>query len=85
MTVDVPNAFVQTEIDQSGEKILMKIRGVLVDILVGMEPEDYKDFVVVHGKHKVLYVWMLKALYAMLVSSLLSYKRFLDDITKIGF
>ena len=85
MTVDVPNAFVQTEIDQSGEKILMKIRGVLVDILVGMEPEDYKDFVVVHGKHKVLYVWMLKALYGMLVASLLYYKRFLDDITKIGF
>eukprot|EP00978_Attheya_sp_CCMP212_P005488 scaffold12295_cov58-Attheya_sp.AAC.1 len=29
MTSDVPNAFVQIEIDQSGEKIVMKIRGVL--------------------------------------------------------
>ena len=38
-----------------------------------------------HGKHKVLYVRMLKVLYGMLVASLLYYKRFLDDITKIGF
>ena len=27
MTADIPNAFVQTDIDQSGEKIIMKIRG----------------------------------------------------------
>ena len=85
MTADVPNAFVQTEIDQSGEKIIMKIRGVLVDMLVEMEPEVYRDFVVMHGKHKVLYVRMLKALYGMLVASLLYYKQFLDDITKIEF
>jgi hypothetical protein len=33
MTLDVPNAFVQTPIPKSGEKIIMKIRGSLVDIL----------------------------------------------------
>jgi hypothetical protein len=34
MTPDISNAFVQTDIDQSGEKIIMKIRGELVDNLV---------------------------------------------------
>ena len=51
MTVDVPNTFVQTEIDQSWEKIIIKIWGVLVDMLVEMEPEVYRDFGVMHGKH----------------------------------
>eukprot|EP00978_Attheya_sp_CCMP212_P012574 scaffold31431_cov54-Attheya_sp.AAC.6 len=85
MTADVPNAFVQTEIDQSGEKVIMKIRGALVDMLVEMCPEMCEEYVVVHGKAKILYVRTLKALYGMLVASLLYYKRFLKDITEIGF
>eukprot|EP00978_Attheya_sp_CCMP212_P040913 scaffold228377_cov45-Attheya_sp.AAC.1 len=63
----------------------MKIRGVLVGMLVEMCPEMYEEYVVVHGKTKILYVRMLKALYGMLVASLLYYKRFLKDITEIGF
>jgi hypothetical protein len=85
MTADVPNAFVQTEINPSDEKVIMKIRGVLVDMLVEMSPEIYQDYVVVHGKDKILYVRMLKALYGMLVASLLYYKKFVKDITTIGF
>ena len=73
MTADVPNAFVQTDIEQTGEKIVMKIRGILVDMLVEMAPEIYQEYVVVHGRDKVLYVKMLKALYGMLVASLLYY------------
>jgi hypothetical protein len=37
------------------------------------------------GKNKVLYVKMLKALYGMLQSSLLYYKKFCKDIESIGF
>ena len=32
ITANIPIAFVQTEIDQNGKKIIMKFRGVLVDI-----------------------------------------------------
>ena len=84
-TTYLPNAFVQIGIDQSGEKITTKIRGILVDMLVEMKPEVYRYFVVMHGKYKILYVRMLKALYGILVASLLYQKRFLDDITKIEF
>ncbi len=34
MTLDIPNAFVQTKIALNGDKIIMKIRGPLVDILL---------------------------------------------------
>ena len=49
MTCDIPNAFVQTEIKKQeiGERIIMKIRGILLDILVEMDPEKYSDYVVV--------------------------------------
>jgi len=46
MTADIPNAYVQTDINQSGKKIIMKIRGELVDILVDVSPEIYSNYVV---------------------------------------
>ena len=82
MTADIPNAFVQTDIDQSGEKIIMKIRGEMVDILVEVSPEIYSNYVV---QKKGQSVQMLKALYGMMVSSLLYYKKFRKDTESIGF
>jgi hypothetical protein len=37
------------------------------------------------GKDKVLYIKMLRAIYGMLQSSLLYYKKFQKDIESIGF
>ena len=85
MSLDIPNAFVQTSIPPGDEKVIMKIRGVLVDILYELAPEVYQAYVVRGCKHKPLYVEMLKALYGMLVASLLYYKKFREDISTIGF
>jgi hypothetical protein len=86
MTADIPNAFVQTDIEpaEKGKRTIMKIRGPLVDMLIEIAPEIYKPYVS-YEKGKVLYVKMLKALYGMLVSSLLYYKKFRKDIESIGF
>ena len=87
MTLDIPNAFVQTSIPQGeeDEKIIMKIRGILVDILVEMSPETYKEYVVYENNKKVLYVRMNKALYGMMTASVLYYKKFRNDIESIGY
>lgn len=87
MTADIPNAFVQTDIEKKeiGQRIIMKIRGPLVDMLIELSPETYAAYVVYEGKNKVLYVIMEKALYGMLQSSLLYYKKFRKDIESIGF
>ena len=71
MTLDIPNAFVQTPIPQGEEKVIMKIRGVLVDILWDLAPDVYNDYVVRDRNNKLLYVEMLATLYGMLVASLL--------------
>jgi hypothetical protein len=85
MTLDIPNAFVQTKITLDGDKIIMKIRGQLVDILLELCPGVYDDYVIDKGNHKILYVRMLKALYGMLISSIMYYKKFRKDIESIGF
>ena len=81
--VDTPNAFVQTE--NEGDVVHMKIRGEMVEMLVEMAPEIYKDFVVYEGNRPVLCVQALKALHGMLQSSLLFYKKWVNDIKNEGF
>ena len=41
MTADIPNAFVQADLPQGDERVMMKITGVLVDMLVQLNPECY--------------------------------------------
>ena len=70
MTGDVPNAFIQAEAPEGDERIIMKITGVLVTLLVELNPELYGPYVVMEKGQKVLYVQVLKALYGMLASAL---------------
>ena len=68
MTSDVPNAFIQmaNEKDKDGHWVIMKIHGILVDMLIEMEPELYKDKVVYSNGEKILYVETLQAIYGLL-------------------
>jgi hypothetical protein len=62
-TCDIPNAFIQTKLDNTdkdGNRTVMKIRGILVDILCELDP-TYKQYVVTEGGQKVLYVHVVKA------------------------
>ena len=81
MTTDIPNAFIQTpmEIKEGEERVIMKITGVMVDILVDKNLQRYAGYVVYeHGK-KVIYVIVLKAIYGMLQAALLWYKKLQAD------
>ena len=88
-TCDIPNAFVQTtlpQLDKRGNRTIMKIRGACVDILCEIDP-FYKDYVVLEGKHqqKVLYVELTKAIYGLLVSAMLFYRKLVTALTGYGF
>jgi Reverse transcriptase (RNA-dependent DNA polymerase) len=86
MTADIPNAFVQTEmVSTDQEKVIMKIRGPLVDMLISLDPELYTSHVVMENEKKVLYVQLIKALYGTLQAALLFYKRLRKDLEAIGF
>ena len=88
MSADVPNAFIQTPMPQTkpGEaRVMIKIKGILVDLLVQMAPEIYAPFVVFENGRKVIYAEVLQALYGMLVAALLWYKQFRSNLETIGF
>jgi hypothetical protein len=65
--------------------VVMKITGVLVDMLVDINPELYGPAVVLENRKKVLYVEVLKAIYGMLEAALLWYKTFRKGLEDIGF
>ena len=87
MTNDIPNAFVQTQAKnyKNGDRITLKIEGILVDMLLELDPHLYGSAVTEENGKKVLYVLVEKAIYGMLQSSLLYYKKFRKDIEGIGF
>ena len=87
MMADIPNAFVQTEIGEkpTREKIFMKICGPLVDILLEIDHDLYGPYVVYDHGEKLVYVIMLKALYGMILSSMLYYQKIRKDLESIGY
>jgi hypothetical protein len=87
ITGDVPNAFIQTDQplrDKEGDRTIMKMRGALVVILCNLIPE-YQMFVVWENGQPVLYMHVTKAIYGLIESSLLFYKKWTQDLKAFGF
>ena len=86
-TLDVPNAFIQTSLNYktTDERIIMKVRGVIVDLLLMIDAETYGKHIVYKNGKKVIYLVVLKALYGMLHSALLFYNMFRSNLEKEGF
>jgi hypothetical protein len=83
MTCGIPNAFIQAYLpkkEPGEDRVVMKITGVLVDMLVDINQELYSPAVVLKNRKKVLYVEVLKAIYGMLEAALLWYKTFRKDL-----
>ncbi len=86
--VDIPNAFVQTVVDEEDaeHRVIVCIRGPLVDILVSIAPDVYGPYVSTHKSgQKVLIFECLNAVYGTMVAALLYYKKFVKSLTKQGF
>jgi hypothetical protein len=86
--VDIPNAFVQTVVyeEDAEHRVIVPIRGPLVDILVTIEPDLYGPYVTTNKScQKVLIVECLNTGYGTMVAALLFYKKFVKSLTKQGF
>ena len=83
VVVDIPNAFIQTQ--QEVKIIFIKVKGKLATILCNCAPHIYKPFITQERGQPTLYVKTLKAIYGLLESMLLFYKKLRKDITEIGF
>ena len=84
--VDIPNAFVQTEVADKKKRVIVCICGILADFLVKMAPDVYKDYVKVNNKgEKQILIECLNALYGTMMASLLYYQNFTARLEKAGF
>jgi hypothetical protein len=84
--VDIPNAFVQTRVENEKDMAFIKIRGILVYILVEIAPDVYKSYVLKDKKGlKQLLVQCHNSLYGTMVASLLYYRKFVKSLTDIDF
>ena len=86
MVVDVPNAFIQTVVEDAKKRVIIRIRGMLVDILVRIAPEVYEDYVTYDKKgNKQILVECLNALYGTMVAALLYYQKFTTTLKENGY
>ena len=82
-TVDIPNAFVQTKVD---EVIHVRLRGRLAEELKATSPSTYTEFVYTNRRgEEVIYHTLNKALYGIMQAALLFYNKLSGDLLKRGF
>ena len=81
--LDIENAFLHAEND---EKVLVLLRGRLAELMVKVDPSLYRKYVATSEKGvTMLYVKLTKALYGLLCSALLFYKKLRGDLEGLGF
>jgi hypothetical protein len=84
--VDIPNAFIQTVVEDEKDKVVIRIRGMMVDVLCKIAPDVYEPYVAYDKKgNKQLLVICLNALYGTMVASLLYYKKFTSSLRSKAF
>ena len=85
ITLDVPNAFIQTYLEDEDERIILVLRGQAADILVSIDPEYYQPYIHIERGETVLYLECTNVIYGTIKAALLFYKDFKKNIEYKGF
>ena len=84
--IDIPNAFIQTKVEREKDRAIVRIRGLVVDMLVEIAPEVYSEYVTKDKKgNSELIVICLNAIYGTMVAALLFYEKFTNSLKSKGF
>jgi len=82
-TCDIPGAFLQAD---NPDFVLMRLNGILAELMAKIAPTLYRKYVTTNAKGKSdLYVQLEKAVFGMMKSALLFYRKLVADLTSIGF
>jgi hypothetical protein len=84
--IDILNAFIQTQVDDAKDYVIIRITGVIVDWLVKVAPKVYASYVVTNSKGiNSLLVECYNAIYGTMVAGLLYYRKFSSSLKNRGF
>ena len=79
----LPNAFLNAD---NNEQTLMVLKGKLAELMVQIDPQLYRKYIITSSKGKpMLYVCLSKALYGLLQSALLFYRKLRSELEDHGF
>ena len=85
-TIDIPNAFIQTRVNDPNKRVLIKVKGLLAEILLEIAPEVYSDYVHIDPKgNLVLMLECLNAIYGTMIASRLYYEKFVKTLKRNNF
>ena len=80
---DIPGSFLHADSD---EDIMMILKGRLAELMVQVAPTLYRKYISVDRKGTaILYVKMQKAMYGLLRSALLFYRKLVGELESAGF
>ncbi len=82
VTIDVPGAFLHAS---NKDYIVMKINGLLAELMVKMDPKIYRKYITIEKGRQVLYLRLQKALYGMMKSAPLFYRKLIKELKEMGF
>jgi hypothetical protein len=82
VTIDIPGDFLHAD---NEEYVLMKMVGALAELMVQTNPTLYRKYVVIEKGRSVLYLRLQKALYGMMKSALLFYRKLIAELRDMGF
>ncbi len=82
VTVDVPGAFLHAD---NKDYVIMKMVGTLAELMVKTNPKIYQQYVMLEKGRSVLYLQLQKALYGMMKSALLFYRKLVSELQEMGF
>ena len=82
-TADLPNAYLHAD---NNEQTLMLLQGKLAELMVQIDPELYRKYVITSPRGEpMLYVRLSKALCGLLKSALLLYRKLRSELEDFGF
>jgi hypothetical protein len=83
MTIDIPGAFMQVEID---ELVHVRLEGPMAELLTWVDPNKYRTYICKENGKQVLYVELQKALYGTLQAAILFWENLTGFLTmELGF
>jgi hypothetical protein len=84
--INIPNAFIQMQVEDKEDMAIIKISGVLINIHIQIAPNVYKSYAMTDKKGmKQLLVQCQNALYGTMLASLLYYCKFTKSLMSVGF
>ena len=82
MTFDIPGAFLHAD---NEDYVIIKMVGTLSKLMVKANPKLYGQYVILEKGKSVLYLGLQKALYGMMKSALLFYRKLVSELREMGF